>query len=307
MMRDRSNQVYSGIDRIPRGASSDALTNGCLVLEGGAFRGVYTAGVLDALMLHGINLQTVIGCSAGALNGLNYVAGQIGRSGRINLGHRHDPRYVGARRLLWEGSLISFDFLFRQTDAFEPLNRRRFFDPNKRFAVVVADCRTGEAKYPERDGCGDIFKAVQASASMPYVSRTVDVDGAPCLDGGCVCNVPYAWALEQGFEKVVVVRTRQTSFRKRPASPAQRRLAEQIYRKYPAFAQKLANSGENYNRQCDEMAALAKQGAIYMIEPSASARIQRLEGDMEKLGRLYWLGYHDAEGQIDKLNAYLGG
>lgn len=304
-MKDRSNQVYSGIDNLPRGTASDTITNGCLVLEGGAFRGVYTAGVLDALMLNGINLQTVIGCSAGALNGINYVAGQIGRSGRINLGYRHDPRYVGARRLLWEGSLISFDFLLRQTDAFEPLDRQRFFDPGRRFAVVVTDCRTGEAKYPERDECGDIFKAVQASASMPFVSQAVTVDGAPCLDGGCACKVPYAWALEQGFEKVVVVRTRQPTFRKRPTSPAQRKLTEQIYREYREFAQRLANSNEDYNHQCDEMAALAKQGTVYMIAPSTPVRIQRLEGDMEKLGKLYWLGYHDAVGQIDALKAYL--
>ncbi len=304
-MKDRSYQVYSGIDGIPRGSASDSITRGCLVLEGGAFRGVYTAGVLDAMMLNGINLQTVIGCSAGALNGINYVTGQIGRSGRINLGYRHDPRYIGARRLLWEGSLISFDFLLRQTDAFEPLDRQRFSDPDRRFAVVVTDCQTGEARYPERDKCGDIFKAVQASASMPYVSQMVDVDGIPCLDGGCACKVPYEWAFKQGFEKVVIVRTREPSFRKRSSNPAQRRLAEKVYQDYPEFAQILANSNEEYNRECDDMEVLARQGAAYMIAPSAPVRIQRLEGDMEKLGKLYWLGYHDAEGQIDQLKAYL--
>ena len=298
-------KVYSGFSGIPEGKAPRRIAEGCLVLEGGAFRGVYTAGVLDVMMREGINLRCVVGCSAGALNGLNYMAGQIGRTGRINLGYRHDPRYVGGGPLRREGSLISFDFLFRQTEAFEPLDRGRFYDPARRYAVVAADCETGEAVFPERDTCGDIFRAIQASASMPYVSRMVDVDGHKCLDGGCCCKIPYAWATDQGYEKLVIVRTREIAFRKPPAKAAQKRLAERAYRRYPAFAEKLARSDEDYNAQCDAIDALARSGRAFVIAPSEPVRVGRLERDMEKLGALYWLGYHDAQRQLEALRDYL--
>ena len=299
-------KAYSGVSRLPSGDAPDTVVEGCAVLEGGAFRGVYGEGVLDALMQQGINLRCTVGCSAGALNGMNYVAGQIGRSARINLAFRHDPRYVGRRPLFREGSVVSFDFLFRQAEEFDPLNAGRFFDPARRFAVVVSNCETGRAEYPEKGRCGDIFRAVQASASMPFVSRTVEVDGRPCLDGGCCCKIPYAWALEQGYEKIVVVRTRHASYRKPLPSARQRRLAERVYFRYPAFAESLAASDADYNRQCGEIEALQAQGRIFVIGPSLPWDVARLEKDMRKLGHLYWLGYYDALARMDALRAYLG-
>ena len=298
---------YSGFSDIPKGYASGKLTEGCLVLEGGAFRGVYTAGVLDAMMQNDINLQCVIGCSAGALNGLNYVAGQIGRTGRINLGYRRDPRYVGGGPLRREGSLVSFDFLFRQSDSFEPLDRDRFYDPRRRYVAAVTDCSTGKTLYPERDTCVNIFKAIQASASMPFISRMVDVDGRPCLDGGCSCKIPYQWAMEQGCRKIVVVRTRDPSFRKERINAAKRRLIRAAYRQYPEFAKALGRSNEDYNRQCGEVDSLSQEGRVFAIAPSMPVTVNRLEKDMEKLGALYWLGYHDAMDQMESLRAYLSG
>ena len=300
-----SYSAYSGLSRLPAGNAPDTIIDGCIVLEGGAFRGVYGEGVLDALMQHGVNLQCTVGCSAGALNGLNYVAGQIGRSARINLGYRNDPRYVGRRPLLKEGSLISFDFLFKQTESFEPLNRKRFLDSRRRFAVVVANCESGEAEYPEKGVCSDIFRAVQASASMPFVSHMVDVDGHPCLDGGRCCKIPYHWAYDQGYQKVVIVRTRHRSFRKPPASEHRRSLATRFYRNFPAFANKLAESDADYNRQCDEIGDLERMGKAFVIAPSVHREIGRLEKDMQKLGHLYWLGYYDALERMDSLRKYL--
>jgi predicted patatin/cPLA2 family phospholipase len=234
------------------------------------------------------------------------MAGQIGRTGRINLGHRHDGQYVGPGPLRRERSLISFDFLFRQTDEFDPLDRARFFDSRRRFAVVVSDCLHGEARYPERDSCDNIYRAIQASASMPYVSPMVEVDGVPCLDGGCCCKIPYQWALDQGYEKIVIVRTRHPSYRKKPARPSQRRIAEKVYRSYPAFAEKLIASNEDYNRQCDEIEELARDGRVFVLSPSSPMEIHRLEGDMEKLGALYWMGYNDLMSHLATLKAYLG-
>ena len=105
------NKTYSRLNEIPKGKISGKITEGCLVLEGGAFRGVYTQGMLDAWMQNDINFQCVIGTSAGALAGMNYMSGNIGRSARANIGYRHDSRFVGWKALLKARSLIRLDFV----------------------------------------------------------------------------------------------------------------------------------------------------------------------------------------------------
>jgi len=296
-----NGKVFSGIGRIPQGDAPEGLTEGCLVLEGGAFRGVYTNGVTDALMEAGINFSCTVGVSAGAMTGMNYVSGQIGRSARINLRYRHDGRYVGVRAVRKNRGIIGFDFVFGPMEKVEPFDEKRFFDPARRFIAVAADCRTGEPVYWEKGSC-DIYQAVRASASMPYISRIVEVEGVPCLDGGCSVKIPYAWALEQQFAKIVVVKTRPADFRRKAG---QESLPFRFYRRYPKLAQALAGSAERYNAQCDEIEELSAQGRIFVIQPSRPITVSRLEKDMEKLGELYDLGYQDTRSALAGLREYL--
>lgn len=297
-------KVFSGIDRLPNGEASDRFTEGCIALEGGAFRGVYSEGVLDALMEANLNFSCTVGVSAGALNGANYVSGQIGRSARINLRYRHDSRYVGVKAVRNNQGVIGFDFAFETLEESDPFDRARFMDPNRRFLAVAADCKTGRAIYFEKGKCGDIMQAIRASASMPYISKPVMVDGIPCLDGGCCCKIPYQWALDSGFEKIVVVKTQHPSFRKR-VKEKNARLAKRVYHAYPEFAEALGRSAADYNRQCDEIERLQKEGRIFVIAPSKPVTVARLEKDMEKLGALYYLGYEDAKRQLDALLEFL--
>ncbi|MBR5758855.1 MAG: patatin-like phospholipase family protein [Thermoguttaceae bacterium] len=132
------DKVYSGWDALPKGYSSDVLTEGCLVLEGGAFRALYSAGVTDVLMENGINMSCVCGVSAGALNGANYASGQIGRSARINLRYRHDKNYVGVKPMLTEGGVIGFDYIFGDLEGVEPFDYEAF---GKRRFVSTAERR----------------------------------------------------------------------------------------------------------------------------------------------------------------------
>ncbi len=295
---NNDKKQFSGWKGIPTGNASEEIVPGCLVLEGGAFRGLYNQGVLDALMKKGINMYCTIGVSAGALAGFNYVAGQIGRSARANLRFRHYTDYVGRKALRHAHSPIRLDFLFKDYNKLEPLNEERFFDPSRRYIAVASNCLTGEPEYFERGVCGDIFSAIKASASMPFVSPMVDVDGMPCLDGGCSCKIPYQWALEQGFEKIVIVRTREPSYRK-PVHKRSRMLKR--YRKYPEFAESLGRSDRDYNRQCEEIEQLEKDGRAFVLKPSSKVMVGRIEGDMEKLGALYWQGYRDTMNRIDEL------
>ena len=297
-----SNEAYSRLDEIPRGDASDIITEGCLVLEGGAFRGLYTQGLLDAWMQKDINFRCVIGTSAGAMAGMNYVAGQIGRSARANLGNRHNSNFIGVNSVRKAHSLVRLDFLLKDYNAVEMINIRRFFNPERRFVAVAANCDTGEAEYFDRDYCGNIFEAVKASASMPFVTPMVNVDGKYCLDGGSCCKIPYQWAIDQGYEKIVVIKTRENGFRKKVSD---KNPAQKIYRNHKAWAEKLDHSPQAYNDQCDELEVLEKEGRIFVVAPSEHVTVTRIEGNMEKLGDLYWLGYNDGLNSIPELNKYL--
>lgn len=293
---------YSHFESLPTGRASNDLTEGCLVLEGGAFRGLYTQGVTDLLMLRNINFSCVIGVSAGALGGVGYVSGQIGRSARINIGYRHDARYIGVPALIRSHSILDVGFLTEERGITEPLDAEQFFRPERRFVAVATNCLTGEPTYFEKGQCSDIALAVRASATMPYMAPMVWVDGTPYLDGACSCRIPYQWALDQGYKKVVVIRTRELSYRK-PADDAS--LAKRFYRKNPELVRSLSTANENYNRQCDELERLHAEGRLYQLAPSEPITISNMEGDVEKLGDLYWLGCYDGMDKWDELMTYL--
>ena len=296
-------KTYSRIDEIPSGQASQELTEGCLVLEGGAFRGLYTQGFLDALMLAGINLSCVIGVSAGALGGVNYVSGQIGRSARINLNFRIDSRYIGTKSIANSHSILDVGFLTEDRGIIpEPLNEERFYSRDRRFVAVASNLLTGDAQYFEKGDGSDIMAGIRASATLPFVSPAFVIDGVPYLDGGCVCKIPYEWALEQGYRKIMVIRTREITFR---TAGRRNPAAVRIYGKYAEFAEKLANNEIDYNKQCDELEKLQADGALMQFAPSRKPGVIMIERDLEKLGELYWLGFNDCNSRLDEIKNYL--
>lgn len=303
----KPDAVFRHIERLPSGIGTGPVTPGCIVLEGGAFRGVYTSGVLDALMESGIHMACTVGVSAGAMNGLNYVSRQIGRSGRINLRYRHDPRYVGLHAVRRNQGIIGFDFVFGYMQHVPDFDWKNFRDPDRSFYAVVTNLETAKAEYISRDSGISPFRAVRASASMPYISRPVTLRGKPYLDGGCAVGIPVQWAIEQGFEKIVVVRTRERGFRKSKAVPGDHLHKENLlYHQYPDFARLLVEGNLRYNGECALTERLAAAGRIALIAPSRPPEVGRLEPDMEKLGALYQLGYADGREQLPALCAYLG-
>lgn len=306
LMDDKKKKTWSGYDSIHLAEAPKNIVPGCIVLEGGSFRGCYTSGVLDVLMENGVNLQTTIGTSAGALNGYNYVAGEIGRAAKINLGYRHDRRYIGATSLARNRGVVGFDFLLNEIEEEMPFNRERYEDPARRFLVTVTNCETGECIYCEKGVTPDFQKAVQASASMPFAADMVEVNGIPCLDGGCAVKIPYHWAMENGFEKILVIRTRPQPFRRPPEGKRFMELSDRLYRSYPKLAERLKTQAVQYNTACDELEKLQDEGRLMMLCPSGSISISTLEGDMERLGALYLLGRCDATIALPKIKQYLG-
>ncbi len=294
---------YRDLYKIPIGRASEELTEGCLCLEGGAFRGLYTQGVLDVFMENGINMSCVVGVSAGALSGMNYVSGQIGRSARTCLAYRGDSRYIGARALLRSRSILDVSFLLDKRGILaEPFDEERFSSTKQRFIAMATNCETGSTTYFEKGRCSDIYAAARASASMPFITPEVLIDGFHYLDGGCSCKIPYQWALNQGYRKVILVRTQAREYRKplKESSSVFR-----VYEKYPEFARNYAHINGKYNNQCEETQKLAESGRIFVIYPSKPVVVGRLEKDLDKLASLYWLGVHDCLEHLDEIKEYL--
>lgn len=298
------NWVFHNLDDLPKGIASNHLTDVCLVLEGGAFRGLYTSGVCDALMEADINARCTIGVSAGALNGINYVAGQIGRAAHINLKYRNDPRYVGGLAYMQNHGIIGFDFLFGDAGKEYPLDSVRFYAPNRRFVAVATNCMTGQPEFFERGECEDILQACRASASMPFVSQMVYIGEQPYLDGGCSDAIPYQWAIDEGYDKIIIVRTRADEFRQERETmdnPATRTM----YRNYPALERALVESASRYNKQCNDIEMLRRKKKVFVISPSEEIDIGRLERDTKRLGDVYYMGYKDTKRLMPRLKEYL--
>ena len=293
--------IYSGVDLIPTGHASCKITEGCLVLEGGAWRGLYTSGVLDALMLQDINFRTTVGISAGAMFGLGYVSGQIGWTSRIDLIYRHDPNYCGIGAYRRDHGITGFHYLFNEILKKFPLDRSSLMNPERRFLVGATDIESGKINYFEKGRC-KILKAIQASATVPFISRPVLINGRQYLDGGCSVKIPYEWAKDNGEKKIIVVKTREMEFRRKEKTPY---MAKAVYHKYPALIDSMRKVSRDYNLMCDELEERSRKKEIFVIAPSQKVEVSHFEGDMEKLGELYWLGYHDMLSRIDELRDYL--
>lgn len=297
---------YSKLNEIPYKQCNPVPTEGCLVLEGGAFRGVYTSGVVDELLLNGYLFQTTVGVSAGALNGYNYAAGQCGRAARLFLGYRHDPKLVGLRPLFTDKGVISFSHLFNGYEKVYPFNKEEFYKNDHRFLAVVTSLTTGKAEFMEKGIDKDMKQAIRASASMPYISKPVMIDDKPYLDGGIAMKMAYPWALENGFRKIIMVRTNAKSYVRNVNLEKDMKQAQRVYgKKYPEFAKTLGTSNARYNTQSEELKKLEEEGRVFVIYPSTPVTVSRLESDMEKLGALYEQGRNDMKKALPLLKAYL--
>ncbi len=297
------NKVYQNMDLLPMGRAGERITAGCLVLEGGAWKGLYTVGVLDALMEENINFHTNVGVSAGAMSLFGYLAGQIGWSVRLDLTYRHDPRYCGFSVMPKENSVTGFHYLYKEIcQKKHPLDIDRFRHSSMRMVAVACNMLTGESEYFEKGTC-NITKAVSASAMIPYVSRPVVMHGVPYLDGGCSDKIPYEWAKkESGEKKIIVVKTREREYR-RDESP--KKAAKTVYRRYPNFVRALNNTNRKFNQVTEELLRDEKEGKVFLIAPTKPVTVTRFEKDVDKLADLYFLGYRDMKNRVEELKAFL--
>ncbi len=274
-----------------------------LVLEGGGVRGIYTAGVLDVFMEEGLTFDGVIGVSAGAIHACSYLSGQKGRSIRYYRKYVSDPRFMSLRSWLKTGDVVGADFCYHELpDKLDVYDHEGFLRNPTPYWVVCTDVETGKAEYVRLTDMRRQIEYLRASASLPYFSRVVEMDGRKFLDGGCADSTPVEAFRRMGYGRNVVVLTRDASYRKKPEMTA---LARLVYRKYPAFVRTLERRHEMYNEQLAQIGQMEAEGSIFVIRPAKPLEIGRLESDPEKVQRVYEQGCTDARAALAALRAWL--
>ena len=275
-----------------------------LILEGGAMRGMYTAGVLDVLMKESIEADACYGVSAGALFGINYKSKNIGRVIRYNLKYGGNPETMGWKSLFKTGNLMHKEFWFVDIPfKLDPMDTDTYVNCKTEFFAVVTNMSTGEAEYKsiynlKEEKC---MEYLRASGSLPFLSKPVIVDNTPYLDGGISDSIPVKKAIEDGYDKIIVVLTRPKSYRKSGSIHG----ADIFYKKYPEFAKTLNNRNRMYNKQCEFIEKLEKDGKIIVLRPSEHIEVKRTEKDKEKLQKMYDLGIKDCSEKIDIIKSFL--
>lgn len=276
-----------------------------LIMEGGAMRGMFTAGVIDVLMEHGIEFDGAIGVSAGACFGCNYKSRQIGRVLRYNLDYCKDPRYCSFRSLLKTGDLFGADFCYRelpfQLDKFDSETYEK--NPME-FYVVCTDVETGKPVYQKCDKAdSECLDWIRASASMPLASRIVSVGGYQLLDGGVSDSIPLEYFESIGYDRNIVILTQPQDYVKGPNKLMP--LMNRVLRKYPNLLETMANRHQVYNRTTEYIRKREAAGDVLVIRPEAALEIGKIEHNPENIKAVYELGRRAAERQLDSVKAFL--
>lgn len=276
-----------------------------LVLEGGAMRGMFTAGVMDVMLEKGITFDGAIGVSAGAAFGVNYKSGQIGRVIRYNTRFCNDKRYCGLWSLLKSGDIYNTEFCYRVVPTqYDPFDFDSYGKNPMEFHVVCTDVETGKPVYHPYGGRQDHgFDWIRASASMPLVSHMVEIDGQKMLDGGISDPIPLKYFETLGYERNVLILTQPREYRKKKSSALP--LIKLMYRKYPHLVEAMAKRHEVYNATMDYIDEQESTGKILVLRPETPLPVSRVEKDPNKLRIAYEIGRKAAASKLNEIQQFL--
>lgn len=276
-----------------------------LVLEGGASRGIYTAGVLDVLLENEIYFDGCMGVSAGAIHGISYASRQAGRSYCYCVKYCKDPRFMSFQSFLRTGDVCGAKFCYYDIpETLVPFAHESFENSTTEFYCVCTDVNTGKPVYRKCETMRNReVEWVRASASMPMVSRNVEIDGMQLLDGGIVDSIPFRAFMDMGYNKTVVVCTQHDGYRKEKESIA--KLMPLRYGKDSPIVKAMQDRPVMYNAQLDDLKKAEQDGEVFVIRPSEPLDIGRIEHDPEVIRRVYLLGRADAERSVEKLKDFI--
>ncbi|MCF0199472.1 MAG: patatin family protein [Bacteroidaceae bacterium] len=293
-------------DTLPHSTAKTGRVKHGLVLEGGGMRGMFTCGILDVMLEHGLRVDGAVGVSAGAAFGVNYKSRQIGRALRYNCQYGADPRYMGLRSLLTTGNLVNADFAYRTV----PLELDKFdeatfeADPME-FHLVCTDVDRGMPVYHQLTQFNErALDWIRASASMPIVSTAVEIDGLRLLDGGIVDSIPLRFFQEKGYRRNIVILTQPRGFFKSKTKLMP--LFHVFCRRYPAVVQAMARRHEMYNAELQYISEQEALGDTLLIYPEEPITISRTASDARQLRAVYQMGRQKGEVLLPKICAFLG-
>ena len=278
-----------------------------LIMEGGAMRGMFTAGVIDVMMENAIEFDGAIGVSAGAAFGCNYKSKQIGRVIRYNTRFCRDKRYGGFRVLLKEGNFYSRQFCYEEVPLKYDIFDYNTYESNPMaFYIVCTDVDTGRAEYHKYENRHDHgLEWIRASASMPLVSQMVEIDGRQYLDGALADSIPVQYFESIGYDRNIVILTQPRGFRKKPDRLLP--VMKLYYRKFPKLVEAIVTRHERYNAALDHITQREAAGELLVIRPLEKLPIGRTEKDPDKLRQVYEIGRRTAEARIEEIQKYLEG
>lgn len=277
-----------------------------LVLEGGANRGIFTAGVLDYLMEQNFYFPYVVGVSAGACNATGYVSRQPGRMKKCTIITEKKNRYVTVKNTVKTRTLLDMDMIFQKyPDEIFPFDYDTYFQSDQQCEMVVTNCITGQAEYlGEHSSRKRLMAICRASSSMPLVTGMVTVDGAPCLDGGIADSVPVLRALKTGHNRPVIVLTRNKGYRKKENGKSDRIYQLAYGKKYPNLVKALQNRAKVYNKTMDYIDRWEKEEKVFVLRPKIKP-VARLERDTQRLEEFYQHGYDLMEEEFQRMKWFL--
>lgn len=275
-----------------------------LVLEGGGFRGLYSAGILHAFSENNIDFPYISAVSMGASNATNFLSKQTMRNLEIPYTFINDKRYLSYFRLFTKGELFGMDFIFNIIPyKLVPFDFKAFAEAKQTLVYVTTDCETGNPYFVSNQNIADSIKALEASTSLPFAAKMVSLHNKCLLDGGISDPIPLEKALADGCKKLVVVLTQPKGYRKQPFKA--KLITRLKYRKYPALTQALFNRHNIYNGQIDLLEKLEREGKAFVLRPAHKLPISRIEKDKEKLKQAFDLGYQQGKETIESLKAFM--
>lgn len=277
-----------------------------ILIEGGAMRSIYAAGILDYFLEKGIEIPNVLAVSAGAYAGMNYVSEQKGRVIDAIIKPLEKEKYLGLGTFFRKGTFFDMDYLFDYIPKVKvPFDYDTFCNSKKRFMLSTTECDTGECIYHEKFENQEVFwKICKAANSLPFISRITQIDGVPMLDGGVADAIPIEKALSEGWKKIIVILTRKQEYRKK-----YRRfymfLVKIVYRKYPELIRVLEERADKYNHSLDVVKQLEEDGRALVFRPTEIA-VKNQESDVDTLMKSYHHGYEEAEKRHMEIGEFLG-
>ncbi|WP_338983818.1 patatin family protein [Fusobacterium nucleatum] len=275
-----------------------------LVLEGGGMRALFTAGVLDALLdVKELNIDGIVGVSAGALFGVNYVSGQKERAIRYNKKYARDKRYMGLYSWITTGNAVNKEFAFYEIPfKLDVFDQEKFKESKIDFHVVMTNIENGQAEYILIEDVLEQMEYLRATSALPFASKIIEINGKKYLDGGISDSIPIDYCESLGYDKIILILTRPEDAHKNDKLSF---LYKLVYRKYPNLVERLINMGKDYEIVLKKIKDLENKNKIFVIRPPQVLKIGRLEKNEDKIQNVYDIGLNTGKKEIDNLLKYL--